>query len=253
MMARMEAQSIDEVIAALDAIITDARQSANRLGYFAALYRRVTRAVKDGIAAGRFQDGGRMGRLDVIFANRYLDALSEYRAGRQPTHSWAVAFAGAANPLPIVLQQLLAGINAHINLDLGIAAATTSQGAPIAALQADFNQINAVLAEQVGAVEMEMAEISPLIGLLEKCGLTTETCLINFSLNKARDCAWSRALQLTATPQCRWNALIAQLDLEVAILGQMVLTPTPDIAMQLAPIRAAESGNVRKNIEVLSG
>lgn len=95
----------------------------SRLGYFAALYRRVTMAVKQGVADNIFQDGARMERLDVIFANRYLDALQEFRNGQPTTMSWRAAFQAAAHWYPLVLQQLLVGMNAHINLDLGVAAA----------------------------------------------------------------------------------------------------------------------------------
>ena len=83
----MQAQTIDDVIDQLDDIILWAKVSTSRLGYFAALYRRVTIKVKQGIADGLFTDGKRMEHLDVVFANRYLDAFSAYRAGTQTTRS----------------------------------------------------------------------------------------------------------------------------------------------------------------------
>lgn len=64
------AATIDQVIARLDTAIDRARRENSRLGFFACLYRQVTVRVSEGIAAGRFQDGPRMERLDVIFANR---------------------------------------------------------------------------------------------------------------------------------------------------------------------------------------
>ena len=79
----MPVNTIDEVIAALDAIIQRAWEEHSRIGYFAALYRRVTRAVSDGISQNQFSDGPLMERLDVVFASRYLDALAAYQAGRQ--------------------------------------------------------------------------------------------------------------------------------------------------------------------------
>src|SRR5215210_4409022 len=87
------ARSIDEVIAQLDAIIERAIVERDRLGFFAVLYRTVTAAVKEGIAAGRFEDGPRMERLDIIFANRYLHAFHLHRSGLSPTRSWRAAFA----------------------------------------------------------------------------------------------------------------------------------------------------------------
>src|SRR5512143_2170317 len=71
-------QTIDDIIAEMDCVIERCIQKRSKLGYFAMLYRDVTVRVRDGIAAGRFEDGPRMEQLDVVFANRYLDALHAY-------------------------------------------------------------------------------------------------------------------------------------------------------------------------------
>ena len=76
--------TIDDVIQQLDDIIDWSQSHKSRLGYFAALYRKVTLKVKEGIADGYFGDGQRMERLDVTFAGRYLDAFEQYRSN-QPT------------------------------------------------------------------------------------------------------------------------------------------------------------------------
>lgn len=73
--------TIDGVIEELDRTIATARRDESRLGYFPALYRKVTASVQQGIADGRFEDGDRMERLDIIFANRYLEAIGKHRAG----------------------------------------------------------------------------------------------------------------------------------------------------------------------------
>jgi hypothetical protein len=66
----MPPETIDDVLHSLDAIIDWAWTNKSRLGYFAALYRRITRAVKSGIEKGQFQNGPLMERLDVTFAPR---------------------------------------------------------------------------------------------------------------------------------------------------------------------------------------
>ena len=77
--------------------------------------------MKDGINNKDFEDGVRMERLDVTFANRYLDAFYSWIAGKQITNSWKIAFDSVAQSKSLVIQHLLLGMNAHINLDLGIA------------------------------------------------------------------------------------------------------------------------------------
>ena len=115
-------QTIDEVIQALEQLIAECADSNDRIGYFAALYHKVTVRVKQGILNREFENGARMERLDVIFANRYLKAVEQYRNQETPTGSWQAAFDAARKRSTLVLQHLLLGMNAHINLDLGIAA-----------------------------------------------------------------------------------------------------------------------------------
>src|SRR5215510_8183603 len=99
--------SIDGVVDCLTDVVNWARESSSRLGYFAALYRKVTVRVREGIAKGQFENGARMEQLDVTFANRYLQALIDLRNGSMPSQVWAYAFESAQSYWPIVLQHLL--------------------------------------------------------------------------------------------------------------------------------------------------
>jgi hypothetical protein len=102
-------QTIDEVIAALDALLERDVQEGSRLGYFAAVYRMTTMQIKSDIAAGRFDDGPRMERLGVAFAGRYLTAREQHARGEQPSRSWGFAFEMAGRWRPLILQQLFFG------------------------------------------------------------------------------------------------------------------------------------------------
>jgi roadblock/LC7 domain-containing protein len=247
----MAIKTIDDVILALDAIIQRAWHEQDRIGYFAALYRRVTRAVKDGIAHNQFANGPLMEKLDVVFAGRYLDAQAAYEAKHAPSRSWKLAFDACADESRIILQHLLAGMNAHINLDLGVAAAQVSPGDRIGELKADFNQINAVLAAQVGAVEAAMAAISPLVGTLSLVDLKSETTVINFNIEMARQAAWTVAERLAWQPEVLRAISIDGLDLAVSIEGRTILYP-PDKTQTLAAIREVELQDVRKVIDALT-
>lgn len=74
----IKANSIAEVISHLDTVIAWSKQHQSRIGYFATLYRKMTIAVQEGIGNYSFTDGTRMERLDVNFANRYLQAWEAY-------------------------------------------------------------------------------------------------------------------------------------------------------------------------------
>ena len=85
------AKSIPEVIDSIDKIVAWSIANSSRVGYFAALYKRITLAVQKAIADKDFQDGARMEKFDVTFANRYFDALNRHFHPRdfgQPTKTW---------------------------------------------------------------------------------------------------------------------------------------------------------------------
>ena len=247
----MPIDTIDDVIAALDSIIHRSLEEGSRLGYFAALYRRVTRHVKAGIAGGQFEDGPRMERLDVVFARRYLEPYDAFRAGRSVPRCWLVAFQACSDPLPCVLQHLAAGMNAHINFDLGMAAAEVAPGDALPALLVDYNQINNILAAETAGVEQLLAGLSPALHLMRDAGMMTDHQIVTFSLFKARDLAWLTAQRMASNPRDRENRLTL-LDHTVALLGTAVLNPPPAIALKLAAVRALEVTDVRRVTEALA-
>ena len=247
------ARTIDEVLEHLDRILERSLEAPSRLGYFAALYRKVTEKVKEGIEEGFFDNGPRMERLDVVFANRYLTALGQFEAGGSPTESWQVAFDAAARWRPLILQQLLVGINAHINLDLGIAAAEIAPGDQLADLKDDFDRINEILFSLVHEVEQQVGSLSPWIAFLERIGGKLDDVIVRFGLRIARDGAWRLAERLAPLPRDQWPAPIAERDHGTAELGREIVDPGPFLRWGLLIIRMRESSDIRRIIEVLMG
>ncbi len=244
-------ETVDEVLQALDAIVERALEAASRVGYFAAIYRKVTGKVAEGIASGFFDDPQRMQRLDVAFAARYLSALDVYQHGGKPTRSWDLAFQATAGSRPIILQHLLVGINAHINLDLGIAAAETAPGPALAGLRRDFDRINEILALLMDGIERDIAEVSPWIGLLGRIGGRHDDEIVRFSIEVARSEAWRFATELAPLSRHHWGGPIGARDARVARLARVVLNPGL-LSAGLLVIRARESNDVRRSIEVLN-
>lgn len=241
---------IDGVVAALDAIVERARDEASAVGYFAALYRTVTVRVRDDLARGVFADPARLERLDVAFANRYLAAVAAWRDGARPTRSWEVALEAASGRGPIVLQHLLLGINAHINLDLGIAAATVAPGDALPDLRADFDAINDVLAALTDDARGHLREISPWLGLVDGAGGHLDDEVVRFSITVARAQAWRFATELAPLDPATWATPIALRDTRVAGLAGTVLRPGAlTFAVRLVALR--ESRDVRRNLAVL--
>jgi Family of unknown function (DUF5995) len=248
----MQAQNIDDVLRILDGIIADCKAKRDPLGYFPALYRQVTLKVKQGIAAGFFDDGPRMDRFDALFASRYFTAYDAFRSGGQPTKSWQLAFQSTQSGGLIILQDLLVGINAHINLDLGVVAGETFQGQALQDFHGDFNKINDILFGLIPPVETVISRFSPLIGLLEKIGGQDMIRVLDFSMDAARDDAWLHAVLLSMQPPASWPLTVQALDAKVAFLGKIVAQPSGLVGKAVDLIRETESKDVPAIIDALS-
>lgn len=243
-----QANTIDEVIQFLDEIIEKSKLEQSALGLFAALYREVTVRVKEGIRDGSFQNGERMEKLDVIFANRYLKAYYECQAKEKPCECWGFSFEQAEKFWPIVVQHLLLGINAHVNLDLGIASAQVSTVDNIGDLKSDFDQINTILSNLVGSVEKCLIKIWPTLTTILKLTGKIDNFFIDFSMETARDGAWKFANEFVAVPETEREACIQLRDERITEIARLVSNPGYFVSAVFKFIRLFERGTVAQKI-----
>lgn len=243
--------SINEVIIALDEIIASCKAANSRQAYFATLYRHMTVAVQQSILAGGFEDAARMEKLDVIFAKRYIDAWQAYQKQQPTTLSWSHAF-GAAAKQHTVMQHLLLGINTHINLDLSIAAASTSPGESIFQLQKDFDKINDIIATLSNDIQEKLSNIWWPMKWLTRISNGSEKAVLNFSIQKARQASWANAVALAVENEQQQQHHIEQLDRTVLLLGKKIESPGTWAQILLAPVRWFEYNDVQKVIKLLS-
>jgi len=250
----MAANKISEVIDQLNEIVNLAEQKADRAGYFAALYKRVTIAVFKKIKEGYFNDNARMEKLDVVFANRYLEAYYNYASGKPCTSSWQLAFDATKSWKPMVIHHLLTGMNAHISLDLGIAAATVSPGSAINDVHNDFNKINTVLKELITEVRSELFDMWPLSKMITSLHTDKlEKDVAGFSMTIARDAAWQVALDYASlnniTSQEKY---ISERDLKVSAFGKKFLNPNFWQSFLGTFFRIFEFGSISNKIKKLN-
>lgn len=247
----LRAGTIDEVIRSLDKIIDWSKENRSKLGYFAALYRKVTIRVKEGIENGEFEDGARMERLDVIFANRYLAAVEQYFLSVKSTNCWTLAFDTSKKWRPIVLLHLLVGMNAHIELDLGIAASETVGKEELPALQKDFFRMNEILASLVNQVQEELAGVWPVLKILDRLAGNLDESLANFGMKISRGRAWNVAVEFAALSSRDKTTRISELDRDVAKISETILFQGYFVWLVLLFIRLTELRSVRRIIEIL--
>lgn len=231
--------TIDEVLTRLDYITSTSIANDDCYGFFAAMYRRVTAAVKADIAAGKFEDGERMECFDVLFANHYLKAYDARRSGKPTTKSWSIAFDIVGFESRTVIQHLLLGMNAHINYDLGLTAAAigrTPEG--LAALRKDYDYINDILEREYAALDGVLNELSPWYGIADALFQDTDEIAIAFSLKRARAEAWAFAERLVLSQNDTLR--LAARDTAVTALGNAIAYPKWPLNLMLHVVQLAE-------------
>lgn len=244
----MPATTIDGVIDRLQDLIDECITTRSRRGYFAALYKRMTMAVKDGMKRGVFDDNARIEALDVMFANRYLATRAQYLAGELQGVCWLQAYGAAQSDAHVVLQQLLVAMNPHIMLDLGVAAARTCPGAELAGLAKDFATINAVIYDLMPVVDAELDALSPVSATIDHTIGRFKDKAIFGAMEKGRTTAWDFAKALSTMTLPQQALRIGARDLEARLLGDVILAGNPILSL----IRRHESQDVAANIRALN-
>lgn len=245
--------SIDKVLQKMDTIVDQCRRESLRAGYFAVLYRFVTHRIKKGIENDEFDDSDRMETLDTLFAQRFFDAFDAYynHDSGPVTQSWKHAFDSAESSDYIILQHMLLGINAHINLDLGIAAAETMRGEDLERIHDDYDRINAILASLVDEVTSNLSRVSLFFGPMIKLAQGRDEMLVNFSIIIARDGAWDFAH--TYRDAQNKELAIRERDEKIAGIARRMTNTGPLLSFVLSVIRRGEFRSIQTNIDRLTG
>jgi len=226
---------LDDTIEELRSVALSADDAS---GYFAAMYARVTDRVDDQIREGGFDDGPRMARFARSFADWYLGP----REGRRPRpRCWQAADDVAGDGRLLIVQHLLLGINAHVNHDLPQVVVELADGAAsVADLRPDFDAINDVLAATQPAILRDLGRSSGWTQLLAWHGASK---LFSFSLDRARDQAWSTAVRLNGLDGAARDADVRELDRLVTVLAHLVASPTPPLSWLLPVARWLEESD----------
>ncbi len=243
----MHAETIDEVIVLLKQIIETEKEKNSTTAYFTILYHNVTVAVRDAIVAKRFEDNARMEKLDVIFANLYFDAYQGYLNNRPITGCWQFAFESTTMFRPTILQHILAGMNAHINYDLSQAVIECANE-EIIPLKNDFMLVNTILSEQVDAVQDTLANIWPIMKLLDWIAGRTDEAVIDFSMYKAREAAWENACKLFEMSDDEKHHYRQEMDEKGKYYGDKVINPPYLVRGVTFFIRVFEGFDIQKKI-----
>ncbi|MFD0342276.1 DUF5995 family protein [Streptomyces sp. NPDC127117] len=192
---------------------------------FNRIYLTVTETVRRQIDGGAFPDRPAAATLDVRFAERYLSAVDAAAAGERTPDCWHPLFQYRHHPGVRPLQFALSGINAHIGHDLPLAVMDTCRtlGCAPPDLEDEFDRVGDLL---LMLEERIREDLMPGPDLLELADPLTHL-FGSWSLERAREAAWSTALVLW---RLREVPLLAEefrrrLDAGAGLVGRFLLTP----------------------------
>ncbi|MFZ5815061.1 MAG: DUF5995 family protein [Bacillota bacterium] len=198
--------SLDDLLAVMTAHLARFDRAEDHRAAFLRVYRRMTATARQRLTEPFFLDPAWVERVAIRFAWYYFDALDRFERGDAPPPAWEYAFRVAVRRQGFLLQDILLGMNAHINNDLPLVAAEILRGERdeaslfrILRRRFDHDQINRVLFEVIPAVEREVAGCyGRLVLPLGRVMGTLDQHLATFGLKSWRDNVWRNARFLLA-------------------------------------------------------
>lgn len=220
--------TIGDVIARMQTI-TDALPVDDGVRAFTTVYQRVTEALRDRLGTHFFGDDEFVEQLDVIFAERFFDAVDAAASGQQVDRAWRPLFSQRADKRVHAVQFVVAGMNAHINFDLPLAVVDTCEAAhtdpDAGSIFADYQKVNVVLESIESSVRQSLLQ-----DLERQLGHPLEPLqhlISSWSISSAREAAWVRAKVLWHLRDIRvlFDQIVGVSGSAVGMTSQQLLTP----------------------------
>lgn len=229
------------------------KKNNSRIGYFAAVYERVTIEVDKNIDLKTFNYNDQMMRFDVIFAEYYLMAFESYMRGEPVSEVWKIAFDKTKDDRLSVIQHLLLGMNAHINLDLAVTVSNVSTPETLKDLKEDFFAINKILFGLVDLVEDQIGRIYKSLKFFDKILGRIDEHIVNKLMEKYRDRAWQLAIELTQLNGYERTEKILAVDKEIATFAENSIAKPIGTRLKIGNylIRRKEANKIEEIIDIL--
>lgn len=194
---------VGRVVERLEHLVARCQRDRSRIGYFAALYLRVTRELHDALEAGRFADAEWVSSLDLAFAGRYFGAVDAWQERRTPggalTRTWALAFERCADPDLPVIDQLILGCGAHMGVDLPAAVADVTTADALDSRKGDFDLVNTTLGGLTPKIEADLARTGRHQAWLVHLAPRLQSVVFALGIRADRALGWHDAARFAAT------------------------------------------------------
>jgi hypothetical protein len=172
---------------------------------FLSCYLLMTENMLQAIESNQFHDSEWVYTFLNRFAEYYFEALSAYENQRLiAPNVWVIVHDAAQKDTTQVLQNLLLGINAHINYDLifTLVDMLAPEWEQLSLLekdqrQADHNHVNRIIADTIDSVQDQVIEkLVPRMDLVDKLMGPLDEWMISTLITHWRDEVWRQAVDL---------------------------------------------------------
>jgi Family of unknown function (DUF5995) len=219
--------------------------AGDRRAIFASVYTLTTLRMAESIDAGEYVNTTWMKSYQTQFAERYRVALRAYVLGQrgQVPSAWLKAFDAAAGGQTLIIQDVLLGMNAHINFDLPFAIEGVKVSPNTVSRYADHTKVNEVLGEVSDEI---IAALGGMYGAnyaaLDSALGPLDELLLAGGMATARQNAWNNAVLLTGSAP--WNRWLVVAGINAAAVTSANLT----LGLTLSPtlrntLRTLEGSN----------
>jgi hypothetical protein len=185
---------------------------------------------------GGFRSPKFLERLDVEFANRYLEALDYWTNSSASTPaSWELLFRHRDDAAVPPLLSAVLGVNAHVNFDLCFALIDTLKALQIGSfpnddsdLRQDFLLVNDIFFEYIPTIRRGFLTANDdAKRRIDKIAGPLDDWIQNGSVVVARNYAWTNARELWDLRGDQRDAKRSEIDKEATRVGKIILSPGP--------------------------
>ncbi|HEY7267782.1 MAG TPA: DUF5995 family protein [Solirubrobacterales bacterium] len=214
---------------------------------FATTYLELTRGLRRDLDTdpGMFRDRNYLYTEDALFADIYFDTFRAWQAGGRVAPAWQIAFEQAAHGQITGAQEMLLGINAHVQNDMPFVIAALGVRTPDgASRKPDHDAVNEVLNRAYEpVVDAIRQRYDPLIGVTNPAIAPADDIAGLELVRVWRELVWRNAERL----------LLAKTDAQRQTITKQIETNAADwargmAAVQVPGIRASRDGYCEKQL-----
>jgi hypothetical protein len=210
--------------------------TADRRAIFLSCYCMMTGNMLQGIEAGEFHDRIWVDRLLHRFAEYYFIALNGYeKSASDLPQVWRLAFDASRQPGTQTLQNLLLGVNAHINYDLVLTLAELldNEWDRLAAdmrgqRYADHCHVNDVIGRTIDRVQDQVVEQwTPGLDMVDRLLGPLDEWMTSRLISHWREQVWQNAIKMISLPEmAKRDQFRRQVELDAYRRGEAILGKT---------------------------